>query len=101
MRLTYGRGGLRLPEEALAAGQPAVRDAASHHTGLDLLKVVRLSRDFDLQKADVGLISCLLLGGHTGRGEDRIEIRGTLSTLIFSSAVVSDTSGLDEMTNTS
>lgn len=68
MGLTDGWGGLRLPKEALAAGQPAIRDEAPHHAGLDLLKVICLSRDFGLKKADVGLISSLLLEATRGGG---------------------------------
>lgn len=60
--LANGRGRLRLAELALAAGQTPVHGPASHHAGLDLLKVIRLCRDFGLQKADVSLISSLLLG---------------------------------------
>lgn len=82
--LANGRGGLRLPELALAAGKATIRDPASHHTGLDLLKVICLSRDFGLQKTDVSLISGLLLGEQ--RREDRkhrIETRVMVSTLIL------------------
>lgn len=83
--LANGRGGLRLAELALAAGHITIRDPAPHHTGLDLLKVVCLSRDFGLQKADVGLISSLLLGEQR-REEDRkhrIEIMVMVWTLIL------------------
>lgn len=60
--LTDGRGRLRL---AQVAGQSAVRDAASHHAGLDLVQVVGLSGGLGLQEADVGLVASLLLGGRT------------------------------------
>lgn len=59
--LTDGRGGLRLPEEALAAGQASLHDQAAHDAGLNLLKVVRLCSDFSLQEADVRLIASLLV----------------------------------------
>ena len=61
VHLTNGRGGLRLAELALAAGQPALHDQAAHHTGLDLLKVICLSADLRLQEVDVCLIPSLLL----------------------------------------
>lgn len=85
MGLANGRGGLRLAELALAAGHISIRDPAPHHTGLDLLKVVCLGRDFGLQEADVSLISSLLLGEQR-REEDRkhtIEIRVMGWTLIL------------------
>lgn len=95
MGLTDGRGGLRLPEEALAAGQPAIRDEAPHHAGLDLLKVIRLSGDFGLKKADVGLISSLLLRTTREGGGQRGQNRDQSSVFIF----ILDTNGLDGMTN--
>ena len=58
MGLTDGWGGLCLSKVALTA---TVLDQAAHHTGLNLLKVVRLCADFSLQEADVRLISSLLL----------------------------------------
>lgn len=67
--LTDGWGGLCLAEVALAAGQATLHDQATHHAGLDLLKVVRLSADFGLQEGDVRFIPSLLLGGgETRRG---------------------------------
>lgn len=66
--LTDGRGGLRLAEVALAASQATLHDQATHHAGLDLLKVVRLGADFGLQEADVGLIPSLLLRERGGGG---------------------------------
>lgn len=65
--LTDGRGGLRLAEVALAAGQATLHDQATHHAGLDLLKVVRLRADFGLQEADVRLIPSLLLREGEGK----------------------------------
>lgn len=67
--LADGRGRLRLAEVALAAGQASLHDQATHHAGLDLLKVVRLRPDLGLQQADVRLIPGLLLqekGGEQG-----------------------------------
>lgn len=95
MGLTDGRGRLRLPEEALAAAQPAVRGPASHHGGLDLLQVVRLSRDFGLKEADVGLISGLLLGEPQREGgrQHRREVR-------LSSYICFHFRRFDELTNT-
>lgn len=61
VHLTNGRGGLRLAELAFAAGQAALHDQATHHTGLDLLKVICLSPDLRLQEVDVCLIPSLLL----------------------------------------
>lgn len=73
MGLADGRGRLRLAEMALAAGQTSIRGPASHHAGLDLLQVVRLSGDFGLQKADVSLISSLLLGGRKRGGGQKAQ----------------------------
>lgn len=89
--LADGRRGLRLPELALAAGQTPVRDPASHHAGLDLLKVVRLRRDFGLQEADVSLIPSLLLGEQRGEEDTkhRSEIRAASPSNLRRSALTS------------
>lgn len=73
--LTDGRGGLCLAEVALAAGQATLHDQATHHAGLDLLKVIRLCADFGLQKADVCFIPSLLLRERGGREESEIKRR--------------------------
>lgn len=66
MSLTDGRGGLRLAEEALATGQAALHDETTQYTGFNLLEVIRLSTNFGLKEADVGLIPSLLLRGERG-----------------------------------
>lgn len=84
MGLANGWRGLRLPELALAADHTSIGGPASHHTGLDLLKVICLSRDFGLQEADVSLISSLLLGEQRREGrKHRIEISVMVSPLIL------------------
>ncbi len=79
MSLTDRWGGLRLAEQALTAGQATLHDQATHHAGLDLLKVVRLGSDFGLQEADVRLIPSLLLrqrgGGRKVRTEDETKVK--------------------------
>lgn len=78
MSLTDGRGGLRLAEQALAASQATLHNQATHHTGLNLLKVVCLGSDFGLQEADVRLIPSLLLKekrwGQKVRTDDETEV---------------------------
>lgn len=70
MCLVDGRRGLRLAEVALAAAQTSLHDQATHHAGLNLLKVVRLCSNFGLQQADVRLIPSLLLRERNG-GKDK------------------------------
>lgn len=83
--LTDGRGGLRLAEVALAAGQAALHDQATHHAGLDLLEVVRLCTDLGLQEADVRLIPSLLLR-ERGEGEgDQKKLRQLRIGFIYAS----------------
>lgn len=67
MSLTNGWRGLCLAEVALSASQATLHDQATHHAGLDLLKVVRLSTDLCLQEADVRLIPSLLLREERGK----------------------------------
>lgn len=78
--LTDGRGGLCLAEVALAASQATLHDQATHHTGLDLLEVIRLCADFGLQEADVRLIPSLLLRGERG-SETRRKLNKSLDNL--------------------
>lgn len=68
--LVDGRRGLRLAEVALAAAQTSLHDQATHHAGLNLLKVVCLCANFGLQQADVRLIPSLLLRERNG-GKDK------------------------------